>query len=493
MYPYDVRRWLDGDPGEPPPPDGAPARPQQRLAAPRLVRRARDARPVGVPVVRGVGPRLPLRAVGAPRSGVREVPARRAAARVVPAPQRRAAGLRVELRRRQPAGARDGRAARVRRSTAAATASSSSGSSRSCWSTSRGGSTGRTPTATTSSAAASSGSTTSARSTARTCREGMRARAGRRHGVDGVLRAVDARCIALVLAEENDVYLDMVIKFLEQFLLIARALESQGLYDAEDAFFYDRLVVPVGRGDAGQGADDRRAAPGAARPSACRTRDRGRAPALRQAVRAAARRAFAETAAAVGRVRELGDERAGALSVIDPEQLRRTLGSSSTRRRSSRPTGCARVSKRYENNPYTLDGRARRRGSTTSRPSRRRPCSAATRTGAARSGCRSTTWPSASSCIFQRFFGDDFKVEYPTGSGQERTFGEIAQDLADRIVVDLAARTPTAAGRSTAASSGCRRTRPGRTTCSSTSTSTATTVPASARRTRPAGRRSSST
>ena len=93
---------------------GAPPRPQQRLAAPRLVRRARDARPVGVPVVRGLGPRVPLRPLGASRPGVREVPADRAAARVVPAPQRRAARLRVELRRRQPAGARDGGAARVR-------------------------------------------------------------------------------------------------------------------------------------------------------------------------------------------------------------------------------------------------------------------------------------------------------------------------------------------------------------------------------------------
>ena len=36
--------------------------------------------------------------------------------------------------------------------------------------------------------------------------------------------------------------------------------------------------------------------------------------------------------------------------------------------------------------------------------------------------------------IYQRFFGDDFKLEYPTGSGEQRTFGEIAQDLADRLV-----------------------------------------------------------
>ena len=62
--------------------------------------------------------------------------------------------------------------------------------------------------------------------------------------------ALSMLVIAIVLAEENDVYLDMVIKFLEQFVLIARALERQGLYDPEDGFFYDRLVLPVGRVDA---------------------------------------------------------------------------------------------------------------------------------------------------------------------------------------------------------------------------------------------------
>ena len=95
--------------------------------------------------------------------------------------------------------------------------------------------------------------------------------------------------------------------------------------------------------------------------------------------------------------------------------------------------------------------------------------------------------------VYQRFFGDDFTLEYPTGSGEERTFGEIAQDLADRIVAIWLpgpdGRRPVYGGIETAAG----RTRPGGTTCSSTSTSTATTAPASARRTRPAGRRSSPT
>ena len=42
--------------------------------------------------------------------------------------------------------------------------------------------------------------------------------------------------------------------------------------------------------------------------------------------------------------------------------------------------------------------------------------------------------------IYQRFFGDDYKLEYPTGSGQQHTFAEIAQDLADRLDRHLAPR-----------------------------------------------------
>jgi hypothetical protein len=35
---------------------------------------------------------------------------------------------------------------------------------------------------------------------------------------------------------------------------------------------------------------------------------------------------------------------------------------------------------------------------------------------------------------YEAFFGDDFTVEYPTGSGRRRTLGEVAGDLADRLV-----------------------------------------------------------
>ena len=67
------------------------ARPQPRLDAPLQRRRHLDAGQVGVPLVRRLGPRLPLRPAGARRPRLRQGAARPAAARVVHAPERPAA------------------------------------------------------------------------------------------------------------------------------------------------------------------------------------------------------------------------------------------------------------------------------------------------------------------------------------------------------------------------------------------------------------------
>ena len=93
FYHYDVQRWLDGDPAGPPPPDVALLGPQPRLVASEQHGRDLDARQVGVPVVRGVGSRLPLRRARARRPRVRQVTADPAVPRVVHAPQRAAPRL----------------------------------------------------------------------------------------------------------------------------------------------------------------------------------------------------------------------------------------------------------------------------------------------------------------------------------------------------------------------------------------------------------------
>ncbi len=94
---------------------GEARRPPQRPLAPHAQRR-RDlhAGQVGVPVVRGVGPGLPLSRPDARRRGLRQAPAGPDAAGPVPPPQRADPRLRVELRRRQPTGARLGHALHVR-------------------------------------------------------------------------------------------------------------------------------------------------------------------------------------------------------------------------------------------------------------------------------------------------------------------------------------------------------------------------------------------
>ena len=91
----------------------APPRPQQRVAAPQQLRHHLDAGQMGVSLVRRLGPRVPLHPARADRRRVRQAAARDADARVVHAPERPAAGLRMGVLRRQPAGARLGRLAGV--------------------------------------------------------------------------------------------------------------------------------------------------------------------------------------------------------------------------------------------------------------------------------------------------------------------------------------------------------------------------------------------
>ena len=113
FYCYDVRRWLDGDPTQPPPP---PERRNGRNAG-WVHMDARDILsmpdPWEYPWFAAWDLALPHGRARPPRPGVRQVPAARAVPRVVPAPERRAPRLRVGVRRRQPAGARVGGAARV--------------------------------------------------------------------------------------------------------------------------------------------------------------------------------------------------------------------------------------------------------------------------------------------------------------------------------------------------------------------------------------------
>jgi hypothetical protein len=244
--------------------------------------------------------------------------------------------------------------------------------------------------------------------------------------------ALSMLVIAIELAEQNDVYLDMVIKFLEQFVLIARALDRQGLYDAEDAFFYDRLVYP-----SGESTQVKVRTISGLIPVLPAVGLPAQAVALAEKLGkrfARLREGWAETGGTmIGRVRETADGRSVLLSVITPDELRRTFAEFFDESAFLSPYGLRSVSKRYEDNPYTLPGIE---GAWIDY----QPAEAVTSMFGGNSNWRGPVWMPLNYLavrqfvVYQRYFGDDFTLEYPTGSGQQRTFGEIAQDLADRLV-----------------------------------------------------------
>jgi hypothetical protein len=238
--------------------------------------------------------------------------------------------------------------------------------------------------------------------------------------------------IAIELAEENDVYLDMVIKFLEQFVLIARALEQQGLYDPEDGFFYDRLVFASGE----TSQVKVRTISGLIPLLPAVGLPAGAADAANRLGKRFARLRENWTEAGgtlVGRVRQLGEQRTVLVSVINPDDLRLTLREFFDEAAFLSPHGLRALSKRYEGNPYTLDGVP---GATIDYEA----AESTTSMFGGNSNWRGPVWFPVNYLairqfvIYQRFFGDDFKLDYPTGSGQQRTFGQIAQDLADRLI-----------------------------------------------------------
>ncbi len=244
--------------------------------------------------------------------------------------------------------------------------------------------------------------------------------------------ALSMLVIAIVLSEENDVYLDMVVKFLEQFVLITRALERQGLYDPVDGFFYDRLVYPSGETTQVKVqtiAGLLPVLPAVGLPP------RATELAERLGKRFARLRAtFEETGGTmIGRVRGLGDERTVLLSVIDPDDLRSTLEAFFDEAAFLSPHGLRAVSKRYEHNPYTLEGVP---GAWIDYE----PAESTTTMFGGNSNWRGPIWMPLNYLairqfvLYHEFFGDGFTVEYPTGSGEKRTFAEIAQDLAERLV-----------------------------------------------------------
>ena len=228
---------------------------------------------------------------------------------------------------------------------------------------------------------------------------------------------------------------DLVLKFLEHFALISEAIEEKGLWDEEDGFYYDQLRRPDGIGRAGQGAlDGRRAAADGVR--------RRRRAGVRRA-RAAVGKRFARLldAGTTGyRPRRRADDRRRARRRAPARRRRASstcCGSSAPVRRGGVPLpvrapGGLALAPRASVPTSTIDGcRA---------TIDYEPAESTTAMFGGNSNWRGPIWFPVNYLVvdalfrYARYFGDELKLEYPTGSGEQHTLAEIGEDIRRRLI-----------------------------------------------------------
>ena len=213
---------------------------------------------------------------------------------------------------------------------------------------------------------------------------------------------------------------DLVLKFMEHFAAISDALASQGLWDEADGLYYDRLVTPSRDGGAGEGPVDGRRHSGARglRPGG------GRPAAIALVVG----KQFADLLSEEGfddpgKLRERGvlrgepGQQRMLLSLAGPDRLERLLSKVFDESEFLSPHGLRALSAYHREHPYVIDVEGIQASIDYE------PAESTTPMFGGNSNWRGPIWFPLNYLMitvlerYHRFYGDDFTIEYPTGSG----------------------------------------------------------------------------
>ncbi len=242
--------------------------------------------------------------------------------------------------------------------------------------------------------------------------------------------------ISLELAKTNPVYQDMATKFFEHFLYIANAMASMGennagLWDEEDEFYYDVMKLP---GDVIIKLKIRSMV-GLIPLFAVEVLDDELMQS--QPVFVERMRWFLENrpdlANLVSRWHEKGADEKHLLSLLRGHRMKRILYRMLDETEFLSDYGIRSLSKFHEQNPYHLnvDGKILSIQYT--------PGESTIPLFGGNSNWRGPVWMPVNFLIieslqrFHHYYGDDFKVEYPTHSGQYLSLNEIAGELTKRL------------------------------------------------------------
>ncbi|MBS1599443.1 MAG: glucosidase [Bacteroidetes bacterium] len=242
--------------------------------------------------------------------------------------------------------------------------------------------------------------------------------------------------ISLELAMYNPVYQDMATKFLEHFLYIAGAManmgmEGTGLWDEEDQFFYDVLKFPNG-----QGAKLKvRSMVGLIPMYAVEVLDQKLLEAVPEFT--ARLKWFLDNrpdlASLVSRWQEKNSGEKHLLSLLRGHRMKKILQRMLDESEFFSNYGIRAISKFHESNPYEfwVDGNCS--------SVRYTPGESDTSLFGGNSNWRGPIWMPVNYLLveslqqFHFYYGDDFKVECPTGSGIFLTLEEVADEISKRL------------------------------------------------------------
>ncbi len=240
--------------------------------------------------------------------------------------------------------------------------------------------------------------------------------------------------MALELAKENPTYQSLATKFFEHFLYIADAISNEGidLWDEEDEFFYDVLHTP----------DDRRT------PMKIRSMV-GLIPLF--AVEVLDEELFQsmpeftqrlewflhnrpDLAKLISRWGERGKDQRHLLSLLRGHRMKKILKRMLDQNEFLSDYGIRALSKVYDQHPFKFYANGNEFSVKYT------PGEGDTALFGGNSNWRGPIWFPVNYLLieslqrFYHYYGDDFKVEHPTGSGQKLSLQEIADDLSERMI-----------------------------------------------------------
>lgn len=243
--------------------------------------------------------------------------------------------------------------------------------------------------------------------------------------------------IALELALDNSVYEDIATKFFEHFIYISVAMDRmgidhEGLWDEDDGFFYDVLQPP-------NGASKRlkvRSIVGLIPLFAVTTIEPdllNRLPAFRKRLEwFIQNRPHLVQDVACMETPGIGAKRL--LAIATEDKLRRILEKMLDQAEFLSPNGIRALSKLHDEHPYRFDVNGAQFQVNYE------PAESSSALFGGNSNWRGPVWFPVNFLLieslqkFHHYFGDEFKVECPTGSGQMMTLWQVASELSQRLI-----------------------------------------------------------